>query len=159
MSLFMFWLVMIIMVIGALGTLVPVIPGTPLIFLAALGYGFYEGFQRVTPGLLLILFSLMLIAFAIEYFSGVIGAKKYGATKYGSWGAFIGGVFGVILFNIPGLVVGPFLGAVIGEVISGKQINPALKVGFGTFVGMAGGAILELIIACSMISLYLSYVT
>jgi len=48
MSTFVFWIVLIIMILGALGTILPFIPGTPLIFLAALGYGFYEKFQNIT---------------------------------------------------------------------------------------------------------------
>ncbi len=154
MSILVFWLVLIVMAAGALGTLLPIIPGTPLIFLAALIYGFYEGFNKLTPLVLVILFVLMLMSFAIDYFAGIIGAKTYGASKYGTWGSFLGGLLGIILFNIPGLLVGPFIGAVAGEIISGRRTEEAVKVGFGTVVGLAGGAFFKVLLAISMITVY-----
>ena len=153
---FVFWLVLIIMILGAAGTILPVVPGTPLIFLAALGYGLYEHFQKVTVTVLAVLFFLMVVSLLIDYFAGVVGAKKYGATKYGTWGSFLGGIVGVVIFNIPGLLVGPFVGAVIGETVSGKKIDHALKVGLGTVLGLAGGAFFKFVIALAMIVIYVS---
>lgn len=153
---FVFWLVLIIMILGAAGTILPVVPGTPLIFLAALGYGIYEHFQNVTVTVLAVLFFLMVVSLLIDYFAGVVGAKKYGATKYGTWGSFLGGIVGVLIFNIPGLLVGPFAGAVIGEIVSGKKIDQALKVGFGSVLGLAGGAFFKFVIALAMIVIYVT---
>lgn len=155
---FAFWAALIVMIGGALGTLLPVLPGTPLIFIAALGYGFYDKFNHITPSILVILFILMLLAFTVDYLAGTVGAKKYGATKYGTWGSFIGGVAGVIFLNIPGLIIGPFLGAVIGEILAGKKPEEALKVGFGTMIGLAGGAVLKLILAISMVGVFVTSV-
>ncbi len=155
-SIIVFWLVLLIMAVGAIGTLLPIMPGTPLIFLAALGFGFYEHFQRVTPFILVVLFVLTVISLGVDYFAGVIGAKKYGASRYGTWGSFIGGIAGVIIFSIPGLLIGPFTGAVIGEIVSGRNPGEALKVGLGTVIGMAGGAVFKLIIAVSMIVVFLT---
>lgn len=151
-----FWIAILVMLVGALGTLLPIIPGTPLIFLAALGYGYYEGFNQITPFLLVVLFLLMALTFLIDYIAGVIGAKKYGATRYGTWGSLIGGVLGVIIFNIPGLIIGPFIGALAGELINGTDFNNALKVGFGTVVGMAGGALVKIILAVAMILVFVN---
>lgn len=151
-----FWIALFVMVIGALGTFLPAIPGTPIIFAAALGYGFYEGFQKLTPWVLAFLFFLMVLTFIIDYFAGVLGAKKYGASKYGTWGSFIGGIIGVIFLNIPGLIIGPFVGAVIGEVLAGQNVKTALKVGLGTMVGLAGGAVLKLLFAVSMIAMFIT---
>ncbi len=155
MSVLMFWLALVVMIIGALGTLLPVLPGTSLIFLAALGYGFYEGFHKITPLVLGILFVLMLLSFAVDYFAGVIGAKTYGASKYGTWGSFLGGLLGVLLFSIPGLLIGPFIGAVTGEIIAGRRADEAVKVGLGTVIGLAGGAFFKIILAISMITVYI----
>ncbi len=156
MSTLIFWVILLVMLLGAAGTILPVIPGAPLIFLAALGYGFYEDFQHINITILGILFFLTVISLVIDYFSGVVGAKKYGATKYGSWGCFLGGILGVIIFNILGLLIGPFIGAVIGEIIGGKKPDEAFKVGLGTVVGLAGGAFLKFVLAAAMIIIYLS---
>lgn len=156
MSTIVFWGVLVVMILGAMGTILPVIPGAPLIFLAALGYGFYEHFQNVTVTILVILFFLMAVSLLVDYFAGVVGAKKYGATKYGAWGSFVGGFVGVLLFNIPGLLIGPFVGAVIGEKVGGKKTDQALKVGLGTVFGLAGGAFFKFVLAVAMIIIYIS---
>lgn len=155
MSTFIFWIVLLIMVVGAFGTLLPVIPGTPLIFLAALGYGFYEHFQKVTPLTLVILFLLMGISITVDYLAGVLGAKKSGASRAGTWGALLGGILGALFFSIPGLILGPFMGAVAGETMNGKQIQDSLRVGLGTVIGMAGGAFFKFVLAVTMIFVYL----
>ncbi len=153
-----FWLTLLIMLAGALGVFLPFLPGTPLIFLAALGYGFYEGFHQVTPLVLGVLFGLMVITLLVDYLAGVIGAKKSGATKYGTWGSFLGGILGVLFFNLPGLLVGPLVGAVAGEMISGRQFQEAVKVGLGTVVGLAGGIIFKFVFAAAMIAVFLKSV-
>lgn len=155
MSTFLFWLVLIVMVIGALGTFLPILPGAPIIFLAALGYGYYEGFHNITVSVLVVLFILMALSLLIDYLAGVMGAKKYGATKYGAWGSFIGGVLGVVFLHLPGLIAGPFIGAVAGEVINGRPAAEALKVGVGTVMGFAGGAIIKFALAAAMIIIYI----
>ena len=156
MSSVVFGFALLVMILGALGTVLPVLPGTPLIFLSALGYGFYEGFNKITPLILGILFFLMLITLLIDYISGVVGAKKYGATKYGTWGSFIGLIIGLIFFNIPGLLLGPFVGAVVGEMLNGRKLEEALRVGLGTVVGMAGGAIFKATFSVAMIAIFIS---
>ncbi|PKM79782.1 MAG: DUF456 domain-containing protein [Firmicutes bacterium HGW-Firmicutes-14] len=146
------------MVIGTLGTFLPVLPGTPLIFLAALGYGFYEGFNKITPLILLIMFMLTVLTLLIDYFAGVVGAKKFGATGYGIWGAFLGGILGVIFFSIPGLTLGPLAGAVTGELVKGRNLSDAVRSGLGTVIGIAGGSIFKVTVALSMVSIYVAIV-
>lgn len=156
MSTFVFWVVLLIMMLGALGTILPVIPGAPLIFLAALGYGFFENFEKVNVTILGVLFFLMVVSLVVDYFAGVVGAKKYGATRYGAWGSFLGGIVGVVIFSIPGLLVGPFVGAVVGEMVGGKKTDQAFKVGLGTVFGLAGGAFFKFVLALAMIIIYVS---
>ncbi len=155
---FAFWLTLLIMLLGAVGTFLPFLPGTPIIFTAALGYAIYEGFKEITVVVLIVLFVLMAVTFAVDYFAGAVGAKKYGASKYGTWGSFLGGIIGVLFLNIPGLIVGPFIGAVAGEMFNGQSFNSAFRVGLGTMVGLAGGAVLKFVFAIAMIAVYLKSV-
>ncbi len=148
----------IVVVIGALGTLLPILPGTPVICVAAIAYGWYEGFSKITPLTIVILLVLMVVTYGIDYISGILGAKKYGASKYGTWGSLIGGILGFVFLSIPGIVIGPLAGAIIGEVIAGKKLNEASKVGLGTLVGMAVGSAVKFSIACAMAAIFITKV-
>ncbi|WP_418792486.1 DUF456 domain-containing protein [Phosphitispora sp. TUW77] len=152
-----FWLAMLVMVIGTIGAFLPMLPGTPLIFISALAYGYYEGFNTITPLILGILFGLMVLTLVIDYFAGVLGVQRYGASKYGVWGSFIGGILGVVFFSIPGLLLGPFAGAVTGELLNGRQAEDAIKVGFGSFIGIAGGSLFKGIFAVAMIIVFITF--
>lgn len=156
MSSVVFWVVLLVMLIGLFGTVLPVIPGTPIIFTAALVFAFYENFAHVTILVLAILFILMILTLFIDYLAGVVGAKKFGASKLGTLGSFIGGILGIIFLNIPGLILGPFVGAVIGELIHGRQVTDALRAGLGAIIGFAGGAIFKLAIALGMIVVFIT---
>lgn len=155
MGIFILFIVIIIMLVGLLGTLLPVIPGTPLIFLAALGYGFYDKFKHITGTTLIILFILMLFTHLIDYISSVVGARKYGASRMGIIGAFIGGIIGLIIFQLPGIILGPFIGAFVGELLVGQNFEQALKVGIGTLVGLLGGTIIKIITAVAMMAYFI----
>lgn len=144
-------IVILVMLAGVAGTLLPVLPGTPAIFLAALLYGFYDHFQHIGTGTLIILFILMVLTHLVDYLASVYGAKKYGATSYGTWGSFIGGIIGVIFFQLPGIIIGPFVGAFLGELIAKGDLNRAFKVGMGTLVGLLGGTVIKILTAVIMV--------
>ena len=83
-------LVIVAMVIGAAGTILPVLPGIPLIFIAALFYGWYEGFSVITPHYLIVLGVLTGLSILFSYLSTVVGARHFGSGKFGSIGAMLG---------------------------------------------------------------------
>lgn len=144
------WASIGLMIIGVIGTFVPFLPGSPLIFAGTLIYGIYDQFQHLTVTATLVIFTMMIISLLVDYFSGVIGAKSFGASKYGNWGALVGGITG--LFWLPlGLILGPLIGAVVGELYYKKDLSIALRSGIGTLAGILGGAILKLIISIAMV--------
>lgn len=147
-------IIILVMIIGAIGTILPAIPGAPLILAAAIIYGFYEGFHKVTLFSLIILGIITLITILIDYLSGIVGAKKYGASKYGIGGAILGGIAG-IPFGIIGLFIGPIVGAVIGELISGKELTQSFKIGLGSFLGLIGGSLIKFAFSIAMIIYFL----
>ena len=83
------------------------------------------------------------IVVIIDYITPIIGAKKFGGTKYGNWGCAIGTIVGLFLPPF-GIILGPFLGAVIGELIGKKEFKDALKAGFGAFIGFLFGFLLKM---------------
>lgn len=151
--------VILLMLLGLVGTFLPVLPGTGLIFLGVFLYGLYDHFQVVTAQFVAAMFALTLLAMATDYLAGALGAKRVKATRAGIIGAAVGGIVGLFALGPLGLLVGPFVGAVTGEVAAGQSSRQAFRVGFATVLGVAGGMILKGIIGITMIVLFVFRVT
>ena len=150
-----FIIVLLIMLGGLLGIVFPFIPSTPLIWLGVFIYAVCDGFESISWLLLLIFAVLTIISLALDYLGGVIGAKKFGATKWGIIGSLFGGIGGFLTGGIVGLIIGPFLGAVLLELVFGKDLRGAFKSGVGTLVGFIGGAVAKLAIGVIMIGIFI----
>ncbi len=146
-SVFLLVVVFLLILVGIAGTIVPLIPGIPLIFISIAAYGWYEGFQQITPKYLVIIGTVTVLSVIVDYLSTSIGAKYAGSSKKGIWGAFIGTFVGAIFFPPLGILLGPWLGAFIGEYIELQDANAAAKTGFGTVLGLFSGIIFNLILA------------
>ena len=146
-------LVIALFALGTAGAVLPVIPGTPLIFLGALIYGFWTDFEEVGAGTLVTLSILTLAAIAIDFIAQAYGTKKYGATKLSQALTLLGAIIGVFT-GLWGVFVFPVIGAIIGELISGKDINQATKSGFGAFIGFLGGGLTKIILSFIMIGIF-----
>jgi len=84
----------ILILIGIAGTIFPFLPGVPVIFIAIVGYGWYEGFNVIDVRYLLIIGGITVLALLADYLSSVMGAKYFGSSKKGIWGALIGTFIG-----------------------------------------------------------------
>src|SRR5271163_3666122 len=123
------------MLVGLVGSVVPVLPGSPIILAAAILHRLYFGSTGASPLVLVCLLLLTLLSFVFDYLSGMFGAKKLGATWRGVLGAVVGGLIG-IFFGLPGVILGPFLGAVVFELAGGRAIKPAARAGLGALLGL-----------------------
>lgn len=139
----------ILVVVGLLGTVLPVLPGVPLSYGGILLIYFSDRTNFSTQ--FLIFWGVVTVVVSLlDYYVPVWGTKKFGGTKYGTWGSFLGIIVG--LFFAPwGIILGPFAGAVLGEILAGKKTQHALKAGFGVFVGLFFNTILKLIAAGFML--------
>lgn len=146
----------ILILVGLAGTLLPFLPGAPLILAGAFLYAWYTSFQAIGWGTLVTLLILTVLSEVLDRFSSLIGAKRYGASRWGLAGAFLGGVVGLVSGGIVGLVIGPFLGAIFLEMIHGRGFRMALQAGWGAFLGILGGALGKLLIALIMIGILVS---
>jgi len=90
-------------------------------------YAACDGFETIGWSLLLTFAILTIVSLVLDYLGGVIGAKKYGATRWGLIGSIIGGIAGFFMGGIVGLIFGPFFGAVLFELIFGKDLKGAFK--------------------------------
>ena len=145
----------ILMIIGLIGSVLPFIPGAPLILLGAFIYAWHSDFLVVTWGTLAMLLVLAVLSQILEHFASLLGAKKFGASRWGMIGAFLGGIIGLFCGGLLGILIGPFFGALLLELLHGRKLNASLKIGLGTFVGFLGGAIGKMIIAFTMIGIFL----
>jgi uncharacterized protein YqgC (DUF456 family) len=152
----LWWLIVIVLfAVGLIGTVLPVFPGTTVILAAAIIHRVMLGPQKsVGWPVILVLGLLALVTYAFDFAGGYFGAKHFGATKWGTFGAIAGAVVG-LFFGLIGLFVGPIVGAVAGEFIAGKRMIEAGRAGWGTLLGNVAGMIGKLLIALIMITIFL----
>jgi uncharacterized protein YqgC (DUF456 family) len=149
------WITSVILTItGLAGLLLPVVPGAPLLFLGRLFGAWAEDFRYIGVWTLLLLAGMASLTYVVEFAASVLGVKKYGGSRQAMAGAVLGGFVG-LFFGIPGILLGPFLGAVAGELSLQRSRDQASRAGFGTVVGLAIGVAGKLAIGIAMIGLFL----
>ncbi|GBD88985.1 hypothetical protein BMS3Abin03_02929 [bacterium BMS3Abin03] len=123
---------LLIAFIGIIGCVIPAIPGPPLNFLSLviLELGIDTGYETE---FYLSWAAITLLVTVLDYALPIMGAKVYKASRFGIWGSVIGMIIGIIFFPPFGMIIGLFLGAVVGELLAGKKEWQALKVGSVTF--------------------------
>lgn len=144
-------LAVVFFTIGVLGTILPALPGAPLIWLGMLIYGLFVDFQNLPLMFFIGQGLAVALIFLIDYLASIWGVKRYGGSREAVWGSVLGGLLGVIVLGPFGLIFGPFIGAVAGELYRKSALDKALEVGFGTLIGFLGGAVLKLAIEAVMI--------
>ena len=155
MELFWWLFAIVLFAVGLIGTVLPILPGTTIILAGAVIHRMMLGPEKSigwpTIGVLVL---LTLATYALDFLGSYFGAKYFGATKWGTFGAIIGALIG-LFFGIIGLFVGPVIGAIAGEFIAGKRMIAAGKAGWGSLLGNLGGMIGKLVIALAMIAIFL----
>jgi uncharacterized protein YqgC (DUF456 family) len=149
-----FVLALAVMLLGLVGCVLPILPGIPLIWASAFAYGLLTGFEHIGRDYLLLFGILSAISLLLDWFVGVYGAKKLGASRWGMVGAVIGMIVGAVVGTLPGLIVGPLIGAVAFELWAGKRSSVALKAGLGTFLGFLAGVVMKIGLGAVMISVF-----
>lgn len=144
----------ILTVTGLSGLLLPIVPGAPLLFLGLLFGAWAEDFSYIGVWTLLLLAIMAALTYVVEFAASILGVKKYGGSKRAMFGAALGGIAGLFL-GIPGILVGPFVGTVIGELSLPRSLDEASRAGFGTVVELALGVAGKLAIGIDMIGLFL----
>ncbi|HEY8399661.1 MAG TPA: DUF456 domain-containing protein [Cytophagaceae bacterium] len=148
MDLFLAILAVIFLITGIIGCILPALPGPPLGFIALLILHFTK-YAEFSITFLFVMALLVVIVSVLDYLVPIWGTKKFGGTKAGMYGATIGMIAG-LFFGPPGIILGPFIGAVVGELLIGKTFNDALKSGTGSFLGFLVGIGLKLVITFVM---------
>jgi uncharacterized protein YqgC (DUF456 family) len=138
---------------GLLGSILPVLPGIPMVFGGIWLVAAVDGYRHLGMWWLVGIGALGVAGIAIDFVASTLGAKRVGASRRALWGAALGTVVGMF-FGIPGLLIGPFAGALIGELASGNSVLRATHVGVGTWLGLLFGTLVKLVISFVMVGLF-----
>jgi uncharacterized protein YqgC (DUF456 family) len=131
------------LIVGVAGVVLPGLPGTPLLVVGVVLVAWAEKFTRV--GWVTIAAAVLIAAMivAVDWIAGVLGAKAFGASRWALVGAGVGVLVG-LFFGLPGVILGPALGAVALEYWKNPGLVRALKAGLGVFVGFVVGSVVKI---------------
>ena len=155
-------LTLVLMFVGLLGSVLPGLPGVTLIFLSALVYATLTDFRSVGAAVLVVLFIFAAIAFVADFVATSYGARRFGASNWGTVGGAIGGIAGALiglLFlgigSLFGLILGTIAGVFLGEYLkrtrqgqqgpgsTGSDWRRASHAAGGVLVGYLASAVIQ----------------
>ena len=143
----------LLILVGLAGTVLPVLPGTILILAGIVLGAWIDDFNRVGWVTVTVVCVLAVVAWALDYVAGLLGAKKAGASKQAVIGAALGTVVGIFM-GLVGVLFMPLVGAAAGEYLARKNRQQALKVGVSTWLGIMVGLLAKVVIAFMMIGIF-----
>lgn len=137
-------LAFLLLVAGIAGCVLPVLPGPPLAYAGMLLLHLTDKVHFTTPQLVIWLVVVIVLQ-VVDYITPLLGSKYSGGTSFGNRGCMAGTLLG--LFFMPwGVIVGPFIGAVAGEMMGGQDLSHAIRAGIGTLLGFLVGTLLKVIV-------------
>ncbi len=143
----------LLVLVGLAGTVLPLLPGITFVFGGLVVAAWADGFQRVGGFSIAVLGVLTALAIAADFAASAFGAKRMGASPRAVAGAAIGAVVG-IFFGLPGIVIGPFAGAVAGELSARRDLREAGRAGLGTWIGLLLGSVAKVTLAFLMLGVF-----
>jgi len=154
------WIIAIVMfIIAFAGLIYPIIPSALFIVGGFLLYGFINTFDGMTVWFWIIQVLFVILLFGADTLSNLVGVKKFGGSKAGMWGSTIGLLFGPFVIPVAGILVGPFLGAIIAElVVSRSGVKQAIKTGVGSLVGFLTSVVTKGLIMAVMITVFIFFI-
>lgn len=145
----------IFILLGLVGSILPVLPGPPLSFIGLFLFALIRNFSApLTPTLIITMAIVTIAVTAVDYLIPLIGAKKYGTSKWGIYGSIAGMIIGVF-FSPFGMLLGALIGAVLVEWMVSRKEKQALRAGWGIFIGSLLGTILKLGVSGIMVYYFL----
>ena len=148
-----------LVLVGFIGSVLPIIPGPPISWAGLLllkWTDYVDDHGAAYENALWILLFFVILVTILDYVVPIMGTKKYGGSKRGVWGATIGVVAG-LFFGPLGIIIGPFLGAYIGEITTGKKDREALRAAWGSFMGFLLGVGLKLMVCGTIFFFFIRY--
>jgi uncharacterized protein YqgC (DUF456 family) len=147
-------LAIVLVVVGLAGVVLPALPGTVLIFSGLLLAAWGDGFVRVGAGTIILLGVLTVGTYVVDVAIMALGMKRLGTTRRAMAGSALGTIAGVF-FGLPGLIIGPFAGAVIGELTAHRDLARAGRAGIAAWLGFLIGTVVKVGLAFAMVGIFL----
>lgn len=147
-------LAVVMVIVGLIGVVMPALPGHTLILAGLIVGAWANGFTRVGVWTLVVLGIIALASYGVDFVAVALGAKRLGASPRAMTGAALGTIAG-LFFGLPGVIVGPFAGAVIGELTTNRDLVKAGKAGVAAWIGFAIGTAVKVALAFLMIGIFL----
>lgn len=145
----------VLIVVGLAGTILPALPGVPLVFAGMWLAAWVSDYTEIGAWAVLLLGVLAGLAVLLDFVAGMLGARRVAAAPAALWGATIGTVVG-LFFGLPGLLLGPFIGALAGELRSGSTIRRSTHVGIATWIGLLFGTIAKIALSFTMLGVFVA---
>ncbi|MBM7620271.1 uncharacterized protein YqgC (DUF456 family) [Bacillus tianshenii] len=155
-----YWIIIIaLFVVSFVGLIYPIIPSVLFIVGGFLLYGVFFSFEELTVWFWIITSLFVVLLFVADYFANLLGVKKFGGSKASIWGSTIGLLAGPFVIPVAGIILGPFLGAILGELLfNKKEWKSAVKIGFGSVVGLFSSVLAKGLIQMVMILCFLFFI-
>jgi uncharacterized protein YqgC (DUF456 family) len=147
----------LLFVAGLVGSVVPWMPGPPFVLAGAVVWAVATDFQTLGWGRLAVLAALTALSVVLEFVTAAVGARRYGASRWGMAGAIVGALVGAF-FGPVGLIIGCITGAVGAELLRGSALAASLRSGVGALLGLITGLVADLVVCVTMIGLFLVWI-
>lgn len=155
MDIFLVILAAFFMILGIVGSFLPVLPG-PLTSWVGLLIFHLTNVIPMNWTFLIVTFVIALAVWILDYIIPAIGTKRFGGSKAGMIGTTLGLIVG-LLSPIPGgIIIGPFVGALIGELMNKSELDNAIKAAFGSFLGFLASTFIKFMVAISFMGLFIA---
>lgn len=153
MTILLWALAVVMVVLGLVGVVLPALPGHMLILGGLAVAAWADGFRHVSGWSLGVIAVVAIASYGIDFVSAAVSTKKLGASPRAMAGAALG-TLGGFFFGLPGLIAGPFVGAVIGELTASQDLRQAGRAGVAATIGFAIGTAVKVAFAFVMIAIF-----
>ena len=149
MDIFLIIIAIILLLTGIIGCFIPILPGPPISYGGILLLHFTD-FGQFTDQFLYLFAGITIVVTVLDYIVPVWGTKRFGGSKAGVRGATAGLIVGVFVFPPLGIIIGPFVGAFLAEMMRENNTNKAIRSGFGSLLGFLLGTGMKLAASLTM---------
>lgn len=156
MDILLLFLGTLFIILGIIGAFLPVLPGPVTGWVGLLLLHLTSAIPQNWKFLSITL-AVAIFIYIIDYIIPALGTKKFGGSKYGIWGTSIGLLLGLIFFPPFGIIIGPFVGAYIGEMMyDSKDSKRAMRAATGSFIGFLFSTGLKFLVSIVFAGLFIS---